>query len=213
MKKILLTLALRKRQTLRKRIDTVLENLTLVGAVVGNDARPHDRSYKTKEEYAAEMRAGNDSFLALQAEYYELVSEINKANNTHTIVVNGKEVTLATAIEMRNTINWSRDYVAKLGKQYSVMTSRVDKSNEALDGEIQNVLVRTKSESMTVEDIAQLELQTRERLEKANKAFLFDPLGATKLYEVHSANFSELVDELDTKLNIANATITIGSDE
>jgi len=207
---MLLTQALRKRQTLKARIAKAHTNLLLVGALVGSDKKPEKQQYKTVEEYTAEMRASLQTYNDLQKEYFKLVGDINTANLQNTITLNGEKVSLVVAIEMRNNLEWQKDFVRTIHTQAVNMERRILESNTALEEEIQHVTLRNKTDSMATADVLELEEQTRNRLEKANKAIIHDPLSIRLMHEREAAKYTELCDELDTKLNIANATITIG---
>lgn len=206
---MLLTQALRKRQTLKNRIDTAQANLLLVGAVVSSQEIPENQAFKSKEALTQEMRASLTSYRTLVDNYYDLVSKINIANSTNFIRVGDKEVTLATAIEMRNSLSIQRTFVSIIQKQKRVIEQRVSDSNEALDRDIQKRVQNSMVDGMTADEVVSLEQQTRERLEKRHLAKIHDPLNIHKLHVDEVDKLSELIDDLDINLNIANATIVI----
>lgn len=206
---MLLTQALRKRQTLRKRIDAARANLQLVGAVVSSDNIPEKDGFKTAEELSRHIQSTYDTHTSLVKEYFLLVSKINEANNTNTIMINGEKVTLATAIEMRNNTDWQRDLVGTMQNQYTNIINRVEKSNAALELDIQKQVTASKVDGMTVEDMLVLEREVRARMEKRHLAKVHDPLNLPVLFPAQSEKLTELLDELDVKLNIANATVVL----
>lgn len=206
---ILLTNALRKRQTLKDRIDKSTDQCLVIGVVKKASGEPTSTSLKTREEQETYIKGSMQKVVDLREEYYALVAGINKANIENTITIAGKEVSLATAIEMRNSFGLTYGGLLNhVNKTIQASNRHIERTDEDIEKVIANEVTRAINSTDDTAQRLELETQTRERVERRMKEELQDPLDAQNLLQTLKEQYEDIRDELETKLNIANATIS-----
>lgn len=206
---ILLTNALRKRQTLKERITKATEHSLVIGVVKRTSGEPTSTSLKTREEQETYIKGSMQKVVDLRDEYYALVAGINKANIENTITIAGKEVSLATAIEMRNSFGLTYGGLLNhVSKTIKASTRHIERTDEDIEKVIANEVTRSIAGTDDTAQRLEIENQTRERVERRMKEELQDPLDAQNLLQTLKEQYEDIRDELETKLNIANATIS-----
>lgn len=122
---ISVTRALAELKTLDDRIQKAAGNgyiiLTVGGKVVGTQ--------RSKEEVEKSIKESYQSFNDLVSRRNKLKSAIVKSNAQTSVLIGGKEFTVAEAIERKNSINLEQLLVNSLVNQYRQAASQVEKTN------------------------------------------------------------------------------------
>jgi seryl-tRNA synthetase len=206
MAQISLTRALTEVKTLEARIAQSTNEAAFVGVVVGKDKVPHDRKFKTVEELETAIKASVQKLDALVARRSAVKKAITIANVSTNVVVNGKTITIAEAIDLKNTLQARTNVINKMMRDLQMAVNQVN----ALDNDM-NVKVQAQANALFGKDNV-----PKDQFDQLHKNFadkygpaLSDPLGIVARIEKERAAYDEIVTQLDYVLSETNARTLI----
>lgn len=203
------TQALRERKTLKARIEKAIATGIFVDIVIGEANRPDAGSHKDVDALTNALKSSFQSVVDLQARYNNIVEALVVSNATTKVTVAGKEMTVAAAIERRNSIHLEDKLIEAIGIQISrkgtVLTSKLSQLQIQIDERVKN----NKTDVMNASDIAQLTANVEETMNKAYYPKIHDPIGLMELITKMRSDNILFKDELEVQLNLSNAVTKI----
>ena len=155
------------------------------------------------------LKSSFQSVVDLQARYDNIVEALVVSNATTKINVAGKEMTVAAAIERRNSIQLEDKLVEAIGIQISrkslTLTSKLSQLQTQIDERVKN----NKTDVMNASDIAQLTADVESTMNKAYYPKIHDPVGLMGMIEKMRSDNILFKDELEVQLNLSNAVTKI----
>lgn len=205
-KKISITEALNKLKLYDAKINKAIEQHEYVGAAKKSSNMIGAQS---KEKFKENAKSSYQSVVDLIKNRNKLKSLIVQSNATTTVEINGRTMTVAEAIERKNSIQYEIDLLNTLKHQYSSATRTVNSENKRVDAQIDSLLEtfigKDSEKKSTKEGQAVIADSYREK----NEFELVDPLD---IYD----KIQELENEIDgfnsnvnTALVLSNATTFI----
>jgi len=198
--KMTITRALVELKTLSSRIDKTTEGIIPVAIITGKNS---PRGYATKDDFEKDVKSKFDSVTTLIARRKQIKSEIVKANASTTVEIAGIEMTIAEAIERKNSITLEKRLLERLSSSY-YQTLR---QQEQLDARCQEQLHKllevnfgkdSKAKSEEIDAISKPYLEN-------NAPKLIDPLDVKKKIEELENSITKFESEVDVVLSEANA--------
>lgn len=199
-----ITRALVELNTLDSRINKTIEKLIPVEIVTGKNI---PRGYKTIEEFNKKAREDYQSVVDLIKRRNSIKGAIVKANATTNVKIGEKEMTIAQAIEYKNSIKYEEALLKKLNT-YSANSLR---TMEQMDVDIQMRLQRlletnfgkdSKAKSEEYDAIAKPFLE-------GNAPKLIDPIDIKATLKKHEDAITAFKGDVDTALSEINAKTDI----
>lgn len=86
-------------------------------------------------EFKRKTKSNFDQYLALNNEYLALKRAIRQSNETTTIILSGKEVTVADAIVMKNRLSARKSFLKIVREQYANARTAVENAENRTDAE------------------------------------------------------------------------------
>jgi DNA repair exonuclease SbcCD nuclease subunit len=164
---------------------------------------------QTKETFNTNAQAGYQSVVDLIANRNKLKSAIVKSNAITEVTINDKTMTVAEAIERKNSIQYEIDLLNTLKSQYSSASNVVLSENRKVDQQIDKLLEtfagRDTDKKITREDQSAITEPYREK----NEFELVDPLGLYNKIQELEADIDGFNSQVNTALVISNAVTTI----
>ena len=141
-----------------------------------------------------------------------LKSAIVKSNAVTEVTINGKTMTVAEAIERKNSIDYDVTFLTEMKRQYASATDTVTKENKKVDNKVDELLITLIGKDSSKE----VNKDSQEAIEKPYRAkneFEFiDPIGIWDKIEALEADIDGFKASVDTTLSVANATSFIEVD-
>ena len=141
-----------------------------------------------------------------------LKSAIVKSNAVTEVTINGKTMTVAEAIERKNSIDYDETFLSEMKRQYASSTDTVTKENKKVDNKVDELLATLIGKDSSKE----ANKDSQEAIEKPYRAkneFEFiDPIGIWDKIEALEADIDGFKASVDTTLSVANATSFIEVD-
>ena len=137
MRKISITEALNELKLYDSKIMKAITNAKLVGAAKKSADKV---GVVTKEDFEERAKASYQSVTDLIANRNTLKSAIVKSNAVTEVTINGKTMTVAEAIERKNSIDYDETFLAEMKRQYASATDTVTKENKKVDNKVDELL-------------------------------------------------------------------------
>lgn len=209
MRKISITEALNELKLYDSKINKAIANAKLASAAKKSADKV---GVVTKEDFEERAKASYQSVTDLIANRNTLKSAIVKSNAVTEVTINGKTMTVAEAIERKNSIDYDVTLLNEMKKQYVTATDTVNKENKKVDNKVDELLStligKDSDKKISKEDQEAIEKPYREK----NEYEFIDPISIyDKMLELE-ADIDGFNSEVDTKLVLSNATTFIEID-
>lgn len=209
MRKISITEALNELKLYDSKILKAITNAKLVG--VAKKSSDKVGVFK-KEDFEDRAKASYQSVTDLIANRNALKSAIVKSNAVTEVTVNGKTMTVAEAIERKNSIDYDETFLCEMKKQYVNATDTVTKENKKVDNKVDELLATLIGKDSSKE----ISKESQEAIEKPyrakNEYEFIDPIGLLDKIETLEAEIDGFKSEVDTRLAVANSITMIEID-
>lgn len=209
MRKISITEALNELKLYDAKITKGIDNSTFVGATKKSSDTV---GVVTRDEFNNRAKASYQSVVDLIANRNALKSAIVKSNATTEVKIGNKTMTVAEAIERKNSIDYDRGLLLELENQYNDATSTVISNNKRVDAKVDeliNTLVgKDSSKKLSKEDQEAVERPYRDK----NEYELVDPIGIYNKIVALENDIDEFESNVDTALVLSNATTFVELD-
>ena len=203
------TQALRERKILKDRISRATNEGIYLALVEGDAQRPVNKAFRTHEELAAKIQSSTDSVNGLIKRYHAIVDALISSNANTTVTVAGQTLTVAAAIERRTSNSMTKEFLVRIGVQQAGIVREMDSRSRILSQSIEARIAANKTDSMDATQVAQLAADSKAVLERESMPKIFDPANILSGYDKMRSDFDAFEDELETQLNIINATTMI----
>lgn len=209
MRKISITEALNELKLYDSKINKAIANARLASAAKKSSDKV---GVVKKEDFEERAKASYQSITDLIANRNALKSAIVKSNAVTEVTINGKTMTVAEAIERKNSIDYDVTLLNEMKKQYVTATDTVNKENKKVDNKVDELLStligKDSDKKISREDQEAIERPYREK----NEYEFIDPIGIyDKMLELE-ADIDGFNSEVDTRLVLSNATTFIEID-
>lgn len=204
--KMTVTEALKKQGILEDRIDRAITEAQF--CVATKKSEKNAMASISKEDFKKNAIASYQEITDLIAHKEAMKRAIVLSNAITEVVIAGKKMTVAEAIDHKRTINYQKTLLEEMKAQYTTETKGVDFKNTAVDREanllVANVLGKEK-ESAKPTDIEAIIKPYRER----NEYELIDPLNLKNKIETLEREIEDFESNVDTALQITNCSTWI----
>lgn len=209
MRKISITEALNELKLYDSKIKKAITNATLCGAAKKSSDKV---GVVKKKDFEDRAKASYQSAIDLIKNRNTLKSAVVKSNAVTEVTVADKVMTVAEAIERKNSIEYDETLLNEMKRQYANATASVDKENKKVDAQIDKLLEtftgRDSDKKPDKDTMASISDPYREK----NEFEFIDPL---KLFE-RTQNLESDIDDFKssvyTALAVVNATTFIDVD-
>ncbi|KUF35703.1 MULTISPECIES: hypothetical protein [Lysinibacillus] len=204
MKKLSIHRALTELKMLNLRIETATNE---VSAVVAN--RKSNRKMKGVDiqEYEKQMQASYDKVVGLISYRNKIKALVVQSNASTKVIVGKEEMTVAEAIERKQSIQYEKNLLEIMQHQYRSTINTVAKENDALPAKLETYLINILG-NKDKQSPDEVKLHT-ETFMKRNEYEIIDPLNVKKQIESLSTRIEEFESEVDAVLSESNATTFI----
>lgn len=203
-KKLSIHRALTELKMLNHRIEAATNE---VSAVLANRKSNSKINGVEIQEYEKQMQSSYDKVVGLIG-YRNLIKSLVVESNARTKVTVGKEeMTVAEAIERKQSIQFEKKLLDVMQQQYRSAINMVAKENDALHAKLETYLINIlgNKDKQSPEEV---KLHT-ETFMKRNEYELIDPMNVKKKIEALNSRIEEFESEVDAVLSESNATTFI----
>lgn len=200
--KILVTEALNELKTLDSRIARAISKADFV--VASKKADKNAKPSVTKEDFCNEAKSSMQQIEDLIKRRETIKAAIIASNAVTEVEIAGQKMTVAKAIDTKDSINYYRTLLNTMQSQYSLALSKVEKVNKTVDENIDQMILaaygkdgKDKISKDTYEAIA-------DPYRTANEVELVDPLKIKDEIERTQSWIEEFDSTVDSKLQISN---------
>lgn len=158
----------------------------------------------TEEVFKQNAKASLDSVVALIENRKLIKTAIVTSNATTKVEIGGKEMTVAEAIERKDSINYEKDLLSNLKSQYKMAVSKVYLENEKVQAKVDDLLIATfgKDSKTTNQDAIKT---ITEPYEAQNQWQLVDSIGVEELITKMENDIMEFESNVDFVLSESNS--------
>ena len=205
--KMLVTQGLNELKTLNSRIIRAIEDASFITAskVSEKNAAPG----VTKEDFATSAKASYQSIQDLIARREKIKAAIIASNAVTEVEIAGEKMTVAKAIDTKNSISFMQELLNMMTSQYHRSLSNVNNHNakvdEKIDSLITNVYGKDGKEKISENDYNVIAAPYK----SANEFGLVDPLNLKNKIDELSKYIEDFSSNVDAQLQISNCITTI----
>lgn len=194
-----------------KKLDSQIKRSTsqqFIGYVTGSGIweKTSDRRHADKAQAEKAYQAALDQVQSLITRRTTIKSAVVQANATTKVKVGDVEMTIAEAIERKNSISIQQSLLGTLIKQHAEVVNTVTRLDHQTNTEISQ-LRETLSSTGKLDD-TKLK-QGSEDIMTKQKASLVDPNKLSELIDKLTAEIEDFLSNVDVALSVANATTEI----
>lgn len=200
MEKLLVTQALNELKLLDNRIINEIARSKFVTSAKTVESKI--TPYLTKEEFVKKAKGGFDSVNALMERRSKIKAAVLTSNAVTNVEINGVTMTVAEALELKNSIVYKEELLGQLKLQYSSATTDMTRKNVELEKKIDNILetmvskdAKTKKEDFT---------EITDPMSQNGEYSLVDPLRVQDIIEKLGDEISGFKSNVDAVLQISN---------
>ncbi len=187
-----------------KKAEDLSNQVQAVTTVVG-DKVPN--GYNSREDFAQKQRSIFQAFNAQVANRQAIKAAIIQSNATTTVSVNGTKMTVAEAIERKQSYQRKSELLHNLRKQFADASKKQEVHNEKVAERLDAMLAANLGKDSKVKD-SEYEAIARPFLDK-NEVKILDPLGILNVIEKLDAEVTGFYSEVDLVLSESNARTEI----
>lgn len=208
-RKITITEGLNELKLYDAKIRKAIEKLELIGAT----KKCSDKvGVVSREKFITDAKAAYQQIFDWIKNRNVLKSAIVMSNAITYLEIGDKKMTVAEAIERKNSIEYEKDLLNEMKQEWALATLNVKKENEKVDKKvdelIQTLVGRDTTKKLDKDEQAAVENPYRAK----NEYELVDPLGLYDLMVKLEAEIDEFESTVDGKLSLCNATTFIELD-
>lgn len=200
--KLSLHRALAEIKMLNKRILGSINEQKYVAYQIGEDA---PKGYATVKEFEDEASANYQSVKDLISRRNEIKSKLILANATTTVLIAGKEMTIAEAIDQKDFIDYQQSLLNELKRQLSLNVQMIDREQREMELRLDKRLESDFGSKDRKNHVDEVE-QTTTNFKKRNQPALVDPISIRKEIENLEEEINKFLVDVDAVLSEANAT-------
>lgn len=206
MRKISITEALNELKLYDSKITKAITNATFCGAAKKSADKV---GVVKKDDFVERAKASYQSATDLISNRNILKSAIVRSNAITGVEIDGVPMTVAEAIERKNSIEYDETLLNEMKRQYANATATVDKENKKVDNKVDELLTtligKDSDKKLSKEDQEAVEKPYREK----NEFEFVDPLDLYEKIQALEANIDGFKSNVDTVLVLSNATTFI----
>ncbi len=191
-------------KTLGNRITRATQQ-PFVSFYVGDKGAP--QGFKTPDEFSSYAQGRFDSATDLIKRRNAIKAAIIQSNAVTKVTVAGKSMTVAEAIDRKDSIVHEKVLLQQLQSQFSEITRRVAAQQQVLDARIDKVLEEEGGKDRKVDDADHARIV--KNAESRYKPNLVDPIGIRKVIEQMEEDISSFELDVDASLSEINARTDI----
>lgn len=207
--KISVTRALVEIKRLDDRINKAIGGGVFIARTIGlNTNRKVVGVAETVAQTEARIQGSFDKVAALIANRAALKSALVLSNAQTLVTVLGTTMTVAEAIELKTTVSFRTTYMDRLKAQLFNYRELVERSNNALDAEIETSLNTLYGSDRSKVDSEAIKMVTEAKKNQKEQALL-DPSKIEAKIEAVDAEILNLTSELDFVLSESNARTSV----
>ncbi|MDM5250326.1 MULTISPECIES: hypothetical protein [unclassified Lysinibacillus] len=203
-KKISIHRALTELKMLNHRIEAATNE---VSSVLANRKSNSKINGVEIQEYEKQMQASYDKVVSLISYRNRIKSLVVESNAKTKVIVGKEEMTVAEAIERKQSIQYEKELLEVMQQQYRSAINTVAKENDALPAKLETYLVNILG-NKDKQSSEEVKLHT-DTFMKRNEFELIDPMNVKRKIEALNNRIEEFESEVDAVLSESNATTFI----
>ena len=209
MRKITITEGLNELKLYDAKINKAIKKAEFIGAT----KKCSDKvGVISREKFISDAKAGYQQIADLIKNRNALKSAIVMSNAITYLEIGSKKMTVAEAIERKNSIDYEKELLDSMKQQWALSTLNVKKENDKVDKKvdelIQTLVGKDSTKKLDKDEQTAVEAPYRAK----NEYELVDPLGLYDLMVKLEADIDEFETTVDGKLSLCNATTFIELD-
>jgi len=205
---ISVTRALAELKNINERIHNAIQSGVFLGLTKGKGSNKVMLGVGEVSSSTATIQGSYDKVDSLIAQRQKIKAALVKSNAETTVSFQGREISVAEAIELKNTVSFKELYLGRLRNTKTSALQQVDSYNSKLDTTIQMMLQSVYGADKGKVDPSQYDSIANPQKDK-NEVSILDPKGIDKVIESLEESTQALKTELDFTLSESNARTTV----
>lgn len=203
-KQITIHAALGELKKIGQRIDKATRNTDFIGTMKASADKVNNTGMD-KDKFKEDVTSNYQSITDLIALRNKIKSAIVLSNATTKLTVGKKEMTVAEAIEYKTSIEYQRDLLNKMARQYKEAVSIVTMQNERVEMNLDAQVANLAGKDSNKNNLSGY----MEEYRKQNGWTLVDPIDLKSKIDALEEEITDFETNVDVALSVSNATTFI----
>lgn len=191
-------------KTLDKRINSGVSNLNVIGIKKGDKFI----SPVSEEEFTNNAKSEVESVEALIQRRFDLKRALIMANATNKVVIAGKEMTIAEAIDYKTVNTYKETEYKRLNRLYQEALGKFETESRKNEEKLEQLILNATGKETSKADAATVESLTKS-FNETNGIKFVDPIGLKQKLDSLREEIDSFQSEVDAVLSEANATVVV----
>lgn len=201
MTKMTVTEGLAELKTLDKRIEKRTHQTSFISYKLNGNL--HSRSS------AEEIASGHDSLMALIKRRRAIKAKVTASNALTQVSIAGQKMTVAEAIERKNSVDLERSVLDRMTSQYNMVMRKQENFEESIDREIEAKVSDILGNQKRVDPSDNTYKLISDQIRGSKTFEVVDPLKVKEAINKMSDHIDDFENNVDTALTISNSTTYI----
>lgn len=203
-----ITRALASLKALDAKINRAISTTELIGVTKGlNSSCILINGSMDVEAKSKEIESGYKSIMDMIAQRESIKSKVMKSNATTEVKVGNLTMTVAEAIERKNSIEYKKTFLSQIKAQAIRAQQLFQSQQNELEAQVENAERAYAGKDRKI-DASELETVTKPIINK-NKPALLDPLDLLEKVKLLTSEVEDFLENVDYALSESNALTTI----
>lgn len=205
-KELTVTEALNALKLTNKKIEDATGRV-VIGFVTTAGSKNVPAGFSSRDEYVNEIQSRLDSVNGLVRYRDNLKKAVVVSNARTTVKIGSAEMTVAQAIEQKESITYKKKLLNHLETQFNTAQQQVDRHNATLEGRADEFVTKVAAAGQTM--TAEERMNTRKRWIEENTASLVTANNTRKTIDSLREEISNFESNVDVSLSVVNAKTVI----
>lgn len=188
-------------KTIDSRIDKMIQNAIFVGMMKNSSTKEH-KTALSENEFNVNVNSTFQSILDLMQRKNSIKQAVVDSNARTMITVAGKEMSVASAIERKKSIELDKMLLNRLKKQYHSTIENLNYKNEDMEDSLEKQITAMLGSDNKNTDAS---ISFSKSYRETNGWRIIDPLKCINIIETLEKDITDFESEIDCEITTSNA--------
>lgn len=196
-----------------KKLDKQIAKLTQRSQFIMTSTRGRIAGFASVEDASKAVKANMDKIRDLMKRRADIKAKVTASNAATKLTVAGSEMTVAEAIERKDSIEMDENLLLVMKSQFNQATTKQVRHEQKVQEEIDRKVEQVFGNAKKIDTNDSTYATIKEQVEKANKFELVDPNSLAQAIESLEDSIDDFRANVDVELTVSNSTTMVEIDD
>ncbi len=196
-----------------KKLDKQIAKLTQRSQFIMTSTRGRIAGFASVEDASKAVKANMDKIRDLMKRRADIKAKVTASNAATKLTIAGSEMTVAEAIERKDSIEMDENLLLVMKNQFNQATTKQVRHEQKVQEEIDRKVEQVFGNAKKIDTNDSTYATIKEQVEKANKFELVDPNSLAQAIESLEDSIDDFRANVDVELTVSNSTTMVEIDD